>query len=145
MRNGFFLEVIEQAADGILHRAAIQYLAFIKMKQGNPEQAYTLLLPLQDQLAADVRCLLHELAAERQNWPLVAKLSSPCYQISQSQETALRNARAFAFLNQPKPAGGWLQTAWRQGQFDLEKVLNEEVFQAIRKDPEFQHFLHLMR
>lgn len=140
-----FEEVRKKSTEGILYRAATQYLAFLKMHKNQQEDAYALLLPLEEHLDEEARCLLHQLAADHANWPLVAKLSTECYQIAQSQEVALRNARAFAFLHQPKPAGGWLQTAWRQGGLDVEKVLKEEQFQAIREDPEFQYFVHLMR
>lgn len=138
-------EIREVTKEGILYRTATQFLAFLNMQKGQKEEAYRLLLPIEDHLAEDIRCLLHQLAAEHQNWPLVAKLSAGCYQIAQNQETALRNARAFAHLHQPKPAGGWLQTAWRHGGLDIEKVLNEEEFQVIKKDPEFQRFIQLMQ
>ncbi len=140
-----FAEVAEHTKSGLIHTTSIQYLALLKAQAGQKEEAYQLLLPLEEQLAEEMRCLLHKLAAEHQNWPLVAKLSAECYQVKQTQETALINARAFASLNQPKHAGGWLQTAWRQGGFDLDKVLQEGAFQAIERDPEFQHFLQTMR
>ena len=48
---------------------------------------------------------------------------------------------AFAHLNQPKPAGGWLQTALEFGKMDLAKILQENVFQNIMKDPAFKEFM----
>jgi hypothetical protein len=54
---------------------------------------------------------------------------------------ALRNARAFAHLKQPKPAGGWLQTAWQEGSFNLDALLNEEGFKEMKENPEFREFV----
>lgn len=140
-----FSELASKTDAGVIHVTALQYLAILKAQEGQKEEAYQLLLPLEAELAEEVRCLLHHLAADHQNWPLVAKLSTECYQFKQSQETALINARAFAHLNQAKPAGGWLQTAWREGAFDLERVLHEDAFQGVRRDPEFLRFLQSMQ
>ena len=67
--------------------------------------------------------VLHELAAEQKNYPLVVELATVCYQIAPNQKVALRNARAFAYLKQAKPAGGWLQTAWQYGGLNLNSIL----------------------
>jgi stage IV sporulation protein FB len=140
-----FSEVCTKTSSGLIHMTSVQYLALLKAQEGHKEEAYQLLLPIEAHLAEEMQCLLHQLASEHQNWPLVAKLSVGSYQSKQTQETALINARAFAHLHQAKPAGGWLQTAWREGRFDLEKVLREDAFQEINKDPDFQHFLQTMR
>lgn len=140
-----FSEIRQKTTCGLLHAAATQYLAFIYTQRNEKTEAYEMLLPLEKQLTDESRCLLHRLAAEHQNWELVAKLSSECYQLMPTQEAALSNARAFAFLHQPKPAGGWLETAWQAGGLDLKKVLNEEEFQAIKLDPDFQHFVQEMQ
>ena len=86
-------------------------------------------------------CLLHALAAEHFNWDLVAKLSAECFQFAPTQEMALRNARAFAHLRKAKPAGGWLQTAASNGTLEIENILKEEPFQAIKLEPDFQQFI----
>lgn len=140
-----FSEIATQTHAGLIHITALQYVALMEAQEGHKEEAYQKLLALEDNLAEEMRCLLHQLAADHQNWPLVAKLSVPCYQMKQTQETALINARAFAHLQQAKHAGGWLQTAWRHGGFDLDKVLKEETFQAVSHDPDFQHFVQTMR
>jgi hypothetical protein len=139
-----FAALQAKTSSGLIHWTSVQYLALLKAQEGLKEEAYQLLLPAEEHLAEEMRCLLQELAAEQKNWPLVAKLSVDCYQTKQTQEVALMNARAFAYLHQAKHAGGWLQTAWRQGGFDLKKVLKEEAFQAVSGDPEFQHFLGTM-
>jgi hypothetical protein len=85
--------------------------------------------------------LLHQLGAEQNNHDLVAELSADCYQFAPNQEVALRNARAFAALKQPEPAGGWLQTAWQHGHFDLKTLLQDEVFGSVRETSAFRHFV----
>ena len=133
-------EVLSKSSKGLLGIAAAQYLAFLDMKEGRHREAYDLLLPIREEIADESLCLLHQLAAEFKNYPVVAELSADCFQTAPSQEMALRNARAFAFLKQPKHAGGWLQTAWQEGNFDLETVLKEEVFASIKDLPEFREF-----
>jgi Zn-dependent protease len=135
-----FQEVRDKTKRGMLYTTSTQYLAFLKMQQGQKKEAYELLLPIESDLADESRALFHSLASENGNWPLVAKHSAECYQLAPSQQMALSNARAFAFLKQPVLAGGWLQTAWQYGGLDVEKILNEESFKAIKQDPEFRTF-----
>ena len=136
-----FEEVRAKTAGGLLAAAASQYLAFIYAEHGNREAAYELLLSCKDQLEDPARCLLHQLAAEHANHTLVAELSADCYQFAPSQDVALRNARAFAALKQAKPAGGWLQTAWQHGSFNLKTILQEEHFAALLGDSAFRQFV----
>jgi stage IV sporulation protein FB len=135
-----FEELQRQAAGGMLSIAASQYLAFLYLQEGEKEKSYQLLLPIKDQLAEESICLLHQLASERANDPVVIDFSTRCYQIMPSQEVALRNARSFARLKQSKPAGGWLQTAWQHGPFNVDKILSESAFSAIKDDPMFKAF-----
>lgn len=136
-----FLEIKDKTTAGLFHTQAMQYLAFLKIQAGEKEAAYQLLVPIAAYLSDQGSCLLHELAAEHKNWDLVAKLSAECFQIAPTQEMALNNARAFAYLHQPKYAGGWLQTAAANGALQIEEILNEELFQAIKHEPEFEHFI----
>jgi Zn-dependent protease len=131
----------EKTHSGVFHITAMQYLGLLKFKEGLKEESYQLLFPIIDDLSDEARCILHELAATHQNWDLVAKLSSDCFQIAPLQEVALSNARAFAYLRQPKPAGGWLQTAAASGPLDVRKILNEDPFQAIKHESDFQQFV----
>lgn len=134
-------EVRQKAKGGLFLFAAIQYLAFLDVKEGKRKEAYDLLLPVKDQLSEDALCILHELAAEQKNYRLVMELSVECYQRMQTPKVALDNARAFAYENQAKPAGGWLQTAWQFGGLDLATLLQEEEFQRLKDDPEFKEFV----
>jgi len=81
---------------------------------------------------------------EKQYWPfwdVVAKLSHEVYQFAPTQAHALANARAFAYLHQAKPAGGWLQTALEFGEMGREQILAEPEFQALMQNPEFREFI----
>ncbi|HSX38683.1 MAG TPA: site-2 protease family protein [Chlamydiales bacterium] len=136
-----FEEVCKKGGDGLLAAAARQYLAFLENEEGKFRQAYDLLVSVKKHLTAESLCLLHKLAANEKDYSLVAELSSECYQASPTCEVALRNARAFAFLKQAKPAGGWLQTARQHGAFDLATLLQEEEFASMQNDPEFRYFI----
>lgn len=132
----------DKKGHGMLYASAAQYLALFYAEEGKGQEAYDLLLGIKDQLAEEGRSLLHKLAAEQKNYTLIAELSAEVYQSLQTQEVALRNARAFASLKQPKPAGGWLLTAWQHGGLDLNHLLSEEPFSAIKDDPDFRHFIN---
>ncbi|MBS0625184.1 MAG: stage IV sporulation protein FB [Verrucomicrobia bacterium] len=136
-----FEEIRAKGSGGMLAFAAAQYLAFLDMKDGKKEEAYQLLLPIKDQLAEESICLLHQLASEHANDSVVTELSARCYQFAPSQEVALRNARSFARMKMAKPAGGWLQTAWQHGPFNIEKVISESSFTEVKNDPTFQEFI----
>lgn len=140
-----FEEICKNSPHGILALAANQYLAFFEMKEGKKDLAYERLLPIKDDLAEESICLLHKLAFEHANDPLVAELSSTCYQLVPSQEVALRNARSFARLKKPTPAGGWLQTAWQHGSLNLDEILKDPAFSLIKDDPKFQEFIKPLR
>ena len=137
-----FEELHKQEAKGVIYHTATQYLAFLYFEEGRKEEAYKLLLSIKDNLANEAICLLHLLSAENNNFALTAELSSTCYELSPNQEVALRNARAFASLNQSTPSAGWLQTAWSLKHYDVQKVVQEEVFSQVAKDPKFQKLIN---
>ena len=117
----------------------------LDFEEGKNHEAYELLLSVKDLLEEEALCLLQKLAYHEQDFSLVVALSSVCYERFPNQETALLNARAYAHLNQPKPAGGWFVCALDFDDVDKEKILHEEVFDSVRKDPEFQSFFHLTK
>jgi stage IV sporulation protein FB len=143
--KSLFLQVCEKAKGGVLAASAAQYLAVLMMQEGKHEDAYNLLLPIHEHLADETKCLLHQLSAEYKNDALVAKLSHEAYQIAPSQELALRNARAFARLKEPKMAGGWVQAAWQYGGLDVAKILHEETFAQVLGKPEFEEFINKLK
>jgi stage IV sporulation protein FB len=136
-----FEEVRMKASGGILAAAASQYLAFLFAEKGKRKEAYDLLLPYLDQLDGPARFLLHQLSFEQGNYQMAADLSADCYQSNSTREVAIINAKAFAYLKQPKPAGGWLQTAWQHGPFDVKALIGEEAFNAVRDDAQFRAFV----
>jgi Zn-dependent protease len=136
-----FEQVGEKAPGGMLAATAAQYLAFLYVEEKKNKKAYQLLLPLQKELSPESIALLHRLAEEEGNASLVAELSVDCYQHSPNQEVAIRNAKAFAFLNHPQRAGGWIQTAWQHGSFDLQALLAEPPFERVRENPQFRCFV----
>jgi len=136
-----FAKVHAQAKGGLLATVAAQHLALLCVEEGKRKEAYDLLLPIEPQLADETRVLLHQLAFEEHNDSLVAKLSSICYQFSPTQEMALRNARVFARLKEPKLAGGWLQKAWQHGGLKMDSILQEVDFAALKGNADFEEFI----
>ena len=136
-----FESIREKLREGVIYVSATQYLALLILKKGEKDKAYDLLLSIEEQLNPDPLCVLHQLAFERKNYELVAKHSSSCYQFAPTQEIALRNAKAFAGLQQPKPSGGWLQTAWKFGNINIDEVLQDTVFDSIRSNSAFTEYV----
>lgn len=143
--KALFEKVRSEAKKGLLATTASEYLAMLLADEGKGEEAYAILLPLKEEIADEIKPLLHKLAEKEKNYSLIAEFSAECYQLSPTQEVALRNARAFAFLEDPKPAGGWLMSAWQQGGLDLEHILKEEPFMKVKDTPEFKEFTDQMK
>ncbi|MDE3055259.1 MAG: M50 family metallopeptidase [Verrucomicrobiota bacterium] len=143
--RAFFEEILKKGDEGVFATGAAHYLAFLDEEEGDHKKAYERLFALQDRLSPEGLPLLHRLAEKAENYALIARLSSDCYQLQATQEVALRNARAFAHLGQAKPAGGWLQTAWQYGGLELDALLGESAFASLQQAPEFQEFVRDMR
>lgn len=135
-------QIRSRVSSGILFLTATQYLSFLFSREGKRKEAYRLLLSIKGNLGEDSSLLLHELAFEENNYSLVTELSADCYQLAPTQETALRNARSFGFLDQPKPAGGWLRAAQQLGPLDTEAILKEKAFLSVKEHPEFREFIN---
>ncbi len=140
-----FEDVLQKAPGGVLAASASQTLAFLYVESGKKEEAYQLLLGVKKHLEGEPLVLLHALAAEKGNDALVAELSAECYQFAPNQGVAMRNARAFARLQQPEPAGGWIQSAWQHGSFDLDRFLQDEAFANVRENPLFRAFVDSLK
>ncbi len=135
------LQMIRQETKhGMIFTSATQFLALLALDDKNRREAYELLKSIQYTLDESLIPLLQELAFEETNYALVTELSTASYQQSPVQEVALRNARAFAALRQPKLSGGWLSTALEFGNIELEALLTEDIFASVKEDPEFRHF-----
>ncbi|MBS0620008.1 MAG: site-2 protease family protein [Verrucomicrobia bacterium] len=127
-----------QAKKGMIYELATQYLAFLLYEKGDVKQAYELLRGMRQDLAGDALCLLHRVAFEQKDFPLVIEIGGACFQILPSPEIAVRNALAHAHLAEVVPTVGWIQTAVDEGLVNVQEVLADPRFDAIRSDPAFQ-------
>jgi Zn-dependent protease len=135
-----FEKVRTETQRGVFYILATQYLAFLKADEGKNQEVYELLVSIRPQLSEEALCLLHRIAFELKDYPLVVELGPTCFQKEPNAEAALRNAYACAILKQPIPTVGWLQTAISEGLQNIGEVLKEEPFDALRQDPIFQEF-----
>ena len=131
----------EQTKKGMLWSTATQQLALVEYERGNRDKAYALLLEAKNDLSDEPACVLHELAFDAKNFPLVAELSSRAFQVSQEGSVALRSATAFAQIGKVKPAVGWLHAAVEHGVSSIQDIVRQEFFDPVRNDPLFQKFL----
>lgn len=135
-----FSQIREKGEKGLIFSTATQYLAILEFEEGRKKEAYDLLIAIEEELAPEAKLILHQLSFEFEDYLQVTKLSQKCYQLFPTQKVALTNARAFAHLNQPKPAGGWLQTAAEYGKLNLDEVFQESAFKDVKDHPEFKSF-----
>lgn len=127
--------------NGIIFDTATQYAAFLHYEQGHVQEAYKILLPLKDRLDPDALVLLHRVAYEQNDFPMVAELGGSVFQYAPEAEVALRNAYAAAHLKLAEASIGWLQTARQCGVENLNEIVLEKDFDLIRGEPAFQEFL----
>ena len=135
-----FEEILRYTNQGVAYKTAAQYLGLLYYKEGRKKQAYDMLLNVQDSVRKEPLFLLHELAFLHEDYALVTKLSSQCFQEYPQKEVAVKNAKAFGRLSDPISAGGWVQSAHRLG-VDTRDLLKDPAFDLVRKDREFQEFV----
>lgn len=137
--------ICKETHEGMIHLVATQYLALIKNELGDSKTAYDLLKPLHKELPPESLALLHKVAFDQKDYLLVIDIGGTCYQTTPSKDIALRNARACGLLKQPRPAVGWLETAFQEGAEDLQSILKENAFDPIRNEDLFRQFekIHL--
>jgi stage IV sporulation protein FB len=134
-------DIRAKAKKGMIYELATQYLAFLKYEKGQWKESYELLRSLREELSGDALCLLHKVAFEQKDFPLVIELAGSCFQNWPTAETALRNAYAHAHLKQIVPTVGWLQTAFNEGLSNSKDILSNQIFDPFRNDPSFQALL----
>ena len=138
------LEKIEQVRtrtkEGILYTLATQKLALIRKEQEKYEEAYTLLKPLKKHLTGDNLALFHFLAYMIQDYSAVVELSSKCFQDTPSYNTALINSLAYAALDRPEAAIGWLECSIREGLPSINDAVDRLEFDTIRDSNQFTKF-----
>jgi stage IV sporulation protein FB len=135
------IDIRSKAKKGMIYELSTQYMAFLKYEKGDTKDAYDLLRSMREELGGDALCLLHKVAYEQKDFPLVVELAGKCFQIFPTAETALRNAYAHAQLKQAVPTVGWLQTAINEGLANAKEILLDRIFDPIRSDPAFQELL----
>jgi hypothetical protein len=123
---------------------AIESLAEIFYKEKEEEKAYNLLLKTDHSQLKTGKCLLCKLAYMKKNYALVEKYSQDIYAIDPTEETALLNSRAFASLNNPDLAGGWLKTASlfeNMNKESLQTILEDRIYNPVREKEDFKQYL----
>lgn len=133
-------KIHKDSKEGIIHALSSQYLAYLKFEEGKGKEAYDLLIPIRKELSDDGLFLLHQVAFDQRDFPLVLELGGTCYQAFPTPETAVRNAEAAASLSQTDAAIGWLQTALDEGIENMKEIIGESVFDPIRDHPTFKQF-----
>ena len=126
---------------GVLFIAATQYLARIKFEQGLFKETYDLLISIKENLSDDFMMLFHFVSFETGDYKTVHELAAECFQREPSLEVALRNAIASASLKEVSEVIGWLEASIRNGLENLEQLVQEKVFENVKKDPKFIAFL----
>lgn len=129
-----------------LKHAAIESLAKIYCQENKSQKAYELLLKGDPQYLQEGKILLCKLAFERKNHELIGKYSHEIYTHSPSYEIAVLNSQAFACMNHPELAGGWLTTASQFGHEYHEKVkelLKHTLYDSVRSHESFQKYSNL--
>ncbi len=140
-----FESIREQAKQGMLYSMATEYLARIYYSRGDKERAYSLLNEIKKNISEETIPLFHQLSFEHQDYATVVDLSVQSFEKRSTQETALINAYAFAALEKAEPAGGWLKRAFEIRHFDVEKIIENSIFDKVRDQKAFQHFVREMK
>lgn len=100
-----------KSKDESIQAAALESLTPILCQENREKEAYQLLLQGNMEKLKSGKCLLCKLAFKQRNFTLIEKYSREIYEIEPTYEIAMLNSRAFASLNDPILAAGWLQTA----------------------------------
>lgn len=136
-----FLEIRRGTKEGLIFAEASQYAGLLLYKEGRRKEAYDLLFPIHTALKGEARKVLHELAYEEENDRLVAELSSACFQEYPRAEVALITAKAYGRLGQGRFAGGWLKTAAKLGEIDVQSIAKDDAFAKVKGKQDFENFL----
>jgi Zn-dependent protease len=135
------------SSDNQLKHSAIESLAKIYHSENKGQKSYELLLKADHQLLGKGKSLLCQLAFERKNYQLVSQYSRDNYSVEPSFDTAILNSQAFAFLNQPDLAAGWLVTASQFGaqyQDKIKDLLKLSTYDTVRDHAAFKNALTLV-
>lgn len=138
------LKKLLKVKDEKMKNSATESLAKIYLQEKHPEKSYKLLLDANPTLLKEGKFLLCQLAFERQNYTLVTEHSDALYAEYPSMETALLNSKAYAYLQQPELAGGWLKTASQFGTLSKESIaelVKQQPYDSLKNKKAFHQYL----
>lgn len=146
--RGDILEALEKfqqiryaTQSGILFNASTEHMARILSDQGEFEEAYSVLKPIEKHLSPAALRLFHRLAYYSRELDAVIRVGNKCFETDPSFDTAFLNALANALKGNLQQAIGWLQSAKREGMPDLKENLQKKEFDSIRRHPAFVEFI----
>lgn len=135
------INIRKKSKKGTLFQIATQNLAELLQQQGQFDEAYELLHPIENSLNIEALMLLHELTYHKGNLAKTIELGNRAFQMAPHCNTALLNAYAHASLGDVRSTVGWLCSAVREGLHDPKAVLQRDEFDKVRGDPRFQSAL----
>lgn len=127
-----------------IKHSAIEGLAKIYFQENKDKKSYELLLNADHALLGEGKSLLCKLAFAQNNHQLVGKYSRDIYTLDPSFETAILNSQAFACMDHPALAGGWIATALQFGAEYHDKVkelLKQATYDSVRHHESFHEAL----
>ncbi len=133
-----------KSKDLIIKTKATEFLARQYNEEGQFQKAYKLLLKADYSLLKESKSLLCNLAYREKNFELIKKYSNDIYKTDPSFKTAILNSKAYAKLNDPHLAAGWLKTASLFGAHfkdDVEKLLQDAVYETVKGSSKFQDII----
>ncbi len=137
------LKKLLKCKDKKIKHSATESLAEVYYQQNQSQKSYDLLLKTDHQALSKGKCLLCKLAYERKNYELVSKYSLEIYNIDPSYEIAVLNSKTYASLNQPRLAGGWLETASKFEGISRENIqglLHHQTYDVVRDQDAFRQY-----
>lgn len=123
---------------------AIELLAKKYNEEGQFQKAYKILLKADYTLLKETKYLLCSLAFKENNFELIKKYSQDVYKTNPTFETAVLNSKAYAALNDPYFAAGWLKTASLFGNNYKEKVkelFQDAIYNQVKNHSDFQDII----
>jgi len=136
-------KLLKSKDEGLKH-SALESIAKVHVEEGESDKAYEILIKADPTYLKEGKGILCRLAFERKNYELIAKLSREVYEYEPTFEIALLNAKAYAHLNDPALAGGWLETASLFGEEFAEQVQSElehSLFDPVREHATFKSYV----
>lgn len=138
------LKKLLQSKDPQIKHSAIESLAKVYFQESDKKKSYDLLLTADPESLKEGKVLLCKLAFEQGHYGLTCKYSRDTYATEPTFEVAAMNSQAFAHLNHPELAAGWLETASQFGPEYREKVeqlLQLPAYDSVRDHEAFKSHL----